>query len=506
MHASYAVSLQLAKAKRPFVDGTLVKQCATEMAKAFGEMKIAEKFETVALSRPTVQRRIEKLGEKVEESLVEDFKECSYFSLCLDESTDETDVSQLIIVARIVQKDFSVREEVFDLCPLHGTTKGSDIYEALKTSVKKLGNWEKCSVIVTDGAPAMLGEKTGLVGLLKKDGITCPTLHCIIHQEALCSKEIKKNETFKTVVKIINTIRGGNKALLHRLLRKFLDEMDADYDDLPLYNQVRWLSAGKSLESFFGVVEFIPTFLKESVKADTTELEEKLQDPAFLTELAYLTDLTNHLNELNLKLQGKNKTVSHLMSDVNAFRSKLRLLKIGLEKSDLTHFATCRKLVEDFELTEHPDFSKFSVDISDIMDQFSTRFQDFQKLEESLLLFTNPLTAEIDSQEPEFQMELCELQADMFLRTRRETGPDFFKLLRVERFPNLRKFGLKMTSMLGSMYMCESAFSTLNGIKNKYRTRLSESSLLHLMRLATTDFRIDISALVNEAERPQASH
>ena len=197
LHASYAVSLQLAKAKRPFVDGTLVKQCATEMAKAFEEMKIAEKFETVALSRPTVQRRIEKLGEKVEESLVEDFKECSYFSLCLDESTDETDVSQLIIVARIVQKDFSVREEVFDLCPLHGTTKGSDIYEALKTSVKKLGNWEKCSVIVTDRAPAMLGEKTGLVGLLKKDGITCPTLHCIIYQEALCGKEIKKMKHLK---------------------------------------------------------------------------------------------------------------------------------------------------------------------------------------------------------------------------------------------------------------------------------------------------------------------
>ena len=159
--------------------------------------------------------------------------------------------------------------------------------------------------------------------------------------------------------------------------------MDADYDDMPLYNQVRWLSAGKSLESFFGVVEFIPTFLKESVKADTTELEEKLQDPAYLTELAYLTDLTNHLNELNLKLQGKNKTVSHLMSDVNAFRSKLRLLKIRLEKSDLTHFATCRKLVEDFELTEHPDFSKFSVDISDIMDQFSTRFQDFPSLKKA---------------------------------------------------------------------------------------------------------------------------
>ena len=46
LHASYAVSLELAKAKKHFSDGTLVKKCAEEMAKAFGEMKIAEKFET----------------------------------------------------------------------------------------------------------------------------------------------------------------------------------------------------------------------------------------------------------------------------------------------------------------------------------------------------------------------------------------------------------------------------------------------------------------------------
>ena len=69
-----------------------------------------------------------------------------------------------------------------------------------------------------------------------------------------------------------------------------------------------------------------------------------------------------------------------------------------------------------------------------IIDQFSERFQDFQMLENDLLLFISPLTVEIESQEPQYQMELCELQEDLFLKTRQERGPAFFKLLSGDRF------------------------------------------------------------------------
>ena len=36
--------------------------------------------------------------------------------------------------------------------------------------------------VVTDGAKAMTGNNTGLVGLLKKNIVNCVTLHFIIHQ------------------------------------------------------------------------------------------------------------------------------------------------------------------------------------------------------------------------------------------------------------------------------------------------------------------------------------
>ncbi|KAK9890202.1 hypothetical protein WA026_010312 [Henosepilachna vigintioctopunctata] len=57
LYASYVVSLELSRAKKSFTDGNLIKKCAIEMAKAFEDSKIAEKFELV-LSHQTIQRRI----------------------------------------------------------------------------------------------------------------------------------------------------------------------------------------------------------------------------------------------------------------------------------------------------------------------------------------------------------------------------------------------------------------------------------------------------------------
>ncbi|CAG9827097.1 unnamed protein product [Diabrotica balteata] len=158
LHASYAVSLELAKTRKPFTDGNLIKKCAVEMAKAFGDSKMAEKFESVPLSHQTIQRRIVAMVEQVEKSMLSLVKKSSYFSLCLDESTDQTDVSQLLIFVRTTFDDFTSKEELFDICPLYGTTKGKDIYEAVKKTVDRIGRFDKCSAIATDGAPSMTGS------------------------------------------------------------------------------------------------------------------------------------------------------------------------------------------------------------------------------------------------------------------------------------------------------------------------------------------------------------
>jgi hypothetical protein len=77
------------------------------MAKAFGDTNMAENFETVSLSRHTVARRVAAMSEHVAGKLSDIVEKFCYFSLCLDETTDQTDVTQLLIFVRTVQSDFS---------------------------------------------------------------------------------------------------------------------------------------------------------------------------------------------------------------------------------------------------------------------------------------------------------------------------------------------------------------------------------------------------------------
>lgn len=394
--ASYEVCLQLAKAKKSFSDGVLIKQCAVAMAYRFMQPKLAEKFESVALSHQTVARRIEDMGEFVSKKLCDYIVNCEYYSLCLDESTDQTDISQLIIFIRCISKDFSITEEMLNLVPLHGSTKGSDIFQAVNKTVMEYGGFQKCSCIVTDGAKAMTGNVTGFAGYLKQNGIDCPLIHCIIHQEALCGKSLRQMNAMKIVVKITNLIRGGNKALSHRKFRNFLTEIDATYGDLLLHSEIRWLSAGQCLQRFFDLRKDIPIFLKNEIKSDTIDMETKMRDPEFLADLAFLTDMTQHLNELNLKLQGKQHNIANLYGYVNGFKNKLILFKTSLEKYDFSFFPSCKEHYTEMRNFDY-NFSDHVKYIDEVIFEFEQRFADFKKLESDLSLFTHPLTIQIET-------------------------------------------------------------------------------------------------------------
>jgi len=103
-------------------------------------------------------------------------------------------------------------------------------------------------------------------------------------------------------------------------------------------------------------------------------------------------------------------------------------------------------------------------------------------------------------------MELCDLQADPFLLSRDEHGIQFFKLLSDKKYPQLIDLGLKVCSMFGSTYKCESTFSIMKYIKSKYRSALTDESLSHLLRIATSNVSVDIPSLVAKMTHPQFSH
>jgi hypothetical protein len=63
---------------------------------------------------------------------------------------------------------------------------------------------------------------------------------------------------------------------------------------------ILWLNGGNVC--FFGLRRESPLFLSHEVNSYTAELETELHNHEFLSELAFVADVTVHVNELHLKL------------------------------------------------------------------------------------------------------------------------------------------------------------------------------------------------------------
>jgi hypothetical protein len=85
------------------------------------------------------------------------------------------------------------------------------------------------------------------------------TLHCIIHQQALCGKTLDLSCVMDPIISTVNFIRSS--ALRHRQFQGFLKEIETEYPDIPYFTTVRWLSRGKVLSRFFELRNEIEIFL-----------------------------------------------------------------------------------------------------------------------------------------------------------------------------------------------------------------------------------------------------
>ena len=84
---------------------------------------------------------------------------------------------------------------------------------------------------------------------------------------------------------------------------------------------------------------------------------------------------------LNLRLQGRNQNISHLVGHVETFKMKLHLFATCLKNNDLLHFDSLRELLADDVEVE---CSCFVEDIEALSHEFEDRFQDFDRFKPNL--------------------------------------------------------------------------------------------------------------------------
>ena len=206
------------------------------------------------------------------------------------------------------------------------------------------------------------------------------------------------------------------------------------------------------MNRFWDLKEAIQTFI-ESKGQDISFLK----DDAWLNDFAFLTDITNHLSELNVKLQGKDQLVNKMIEHVSSFQAKLQLFRSQLSKASLTHFPCLesRKVLIQFINCE-----KCVGMVEKLTLAFETRFEDFRKHNADFQIFAQPFDLVVKNIPPSFQLEIIELQANVDLKRAYHENNllTFYRSYVYTNYTNLAKHARKMIALFGSTYCCEQFF------------------------------------------------
>ena len=158
-----------------------------------------------------------------------------------------------------------------------------------------------------------------------------------------------------------------------------------------------------------------------------------LSESLNLARLAFLTDILGHLNELNLTLQGKDRTILELFTKVTCFRSRLDLYIDDIQKGKLLYFVHLKEYVQ--KVSSSVAFSEFVSFLSQLKENFESRFRDFDKFKDVFGFLHDPFCYPKDgdwlqralkfprqsSTEAEYQLAAIDLQANVTLKQQFKT-------------------------------------------------------------------------------------
>jgi hypothetical protein len=163
------------------------------------------------------------VSKDIKEQLLTRIKCSPKCPLQIDESTDAAGSAQLLVFVRYCFEENI--QGVFVFCL----------------------SWANCVGIRTDGAAALTGHKKGFQAKVQQIGPHVNFIHCIIHREALASRDLKPklHSALQEAVKVVNFVKA--RLLNSRLFAILCEEVQADHKPLLLHSEVRWLSRGKVL-------------------------------------------------------------------------------------------------------------------------------------------------------------------------------------------------------------------------------------------------------------------
>ena len=338
VEASFEIAQMIAQAKQPHNIGeTLIKPCILKASSLVLGESNSKKLAKISLSDSTIKTRIDELANDIECQVLQKIHASPYFAIQCDETTDVAQLSQLMVYVRFVGSA-TIEEEMLFCKSLETTTKTEDVFRVVDAYFHKNGmKWAKLVGVCTDGAPATLGCRSGFITRVKQKNPDAVGTHCVIHREALASKTLPAamKKKLAIIIRIVNFIKSS--AVNSRLFSQLCKHVDSNHENLLFHTNVRWLSKGNMLARVYGLKDEVSIFLESQGKQDPLL---PFQSQEFQLAMAYLVDIFEALNCLNLLMQGKNTNRMKDYDEIRTFRAKLGLWHRRVQRGNAASFPT----------------------------------------------------------------------------------------------------------------------------------------------------------------------
>uniref|UniRef100_UPI00358F5488 SCAN domain-containing protein 3-like n=1 Tax=Myxine glutinosa TaxID=7769 RepID=UPI00358F5488 len=459
------------------------------------------------LSADMIHQLIIDMGEDIEHQLYAN-REANKFAIQLDESMDIAQKALILIFVRYRHGD-DFMEDLLACDELQTRTTVAEIFAVINKHIALHSlRWEDCVGVCTDGAASMTGRRSGVIKLIQDVAPEASWTHCFLNREALAAKEMSPGlaEVMDIAVKTINHLRKST--LNSRLFAELCKEQDAEHTTALYFAAVRWLSRGDALARLYELRDQVLTFLEVA----RSYLAVYYKNNKFIATLAYMADIFNLLNNLNISFQGKTnkqaKSVFVMYDKIAAFKSKLDLWKRRVQAND------------EFDMFENLDdlLSKRveeRVDIKDVIVEhlvnLRKRFDEYFPVDPRVenKWIRDPYSVDVQqccNLSKRLKEDLIGIVSDGTLETlfRKDTLVKFWLTVSHE-YPEIAHLAVKFLMPFTMTWMCEAGFSTVTCLMSKYRNKLETVALCANLRIALSPLQSRIDDLVANMQS-QPSH
>ena len=240
------------------------------------------KQKTDRYTSATIQNKMVKvMALRILRKIAESLQSTSFFTIMVDETTDVSNVEQVVICLRWVSEKFEVLEDFIGLYEV-ASTAAENIYATITDVLLRLNlAISKVRGQCYDGAATMSGAKSGVVTRLNAAEPRAVFTHCYGHSLNLaCSDTIKKcklmQDALDTTHEVIKLVKKSPAR--DAIFKQLKEEMASDSPGIRVLCLTRWTVRAVALKSILDNFNVLLELWAESLEhVKDTEMKARIQ-------------------------------------------------------------------------------------------------------------------------------------------------------------------------------------------------------------------------------------